>query len=198
MRVHHKFSRILRGNPARRLRHSRPVRPRCCSSPDALWSRAPCGSSTTSRAVRSSPRARTSRCSAVDLNEDSDFKDNKDKIKSVDEVGFVFRAQNNLGNAAHGVIYISATPILPVPCHVTAADITSARRPRWSWTGSSLRPGYTDIAYDESLALQVNQDVLHEHGARTGPSTSTGSPTSRTSTSRIDKLTAVVVMTVEL
>ncbi len=128
---------------------------------------------------------------AVDLNSDSDFKDNKDKITSVDEVGFVFRAQNNLGTVANGVIYISKTPVRPL----TADAIRSAATPVVQ--GIVLQSGYTDISYDNSLALEVNQDVLHAT-VKDGTFYLYGIANQTDFDITIDKLTAVVVVTFEL
>jgi hypothetical protein len=130
---------------------------------------------------------------AVDLNADSNYKDNKDKIKSVDEVGFVFRAQNNLGNTAHGVIYISRTPIRPL----TFAGITGSPLATPVVKGLVLQPGYTDITYDESLALEMNQKVLHDI-VKDGTFYLYGIADQSEFDITIDKLTAVVVVTAEL
>jgi hypothetical protein len=129
----------------------------------------------------------------VDLNENSDFKDNKDKIKSVDEVGFVFRAQNNLGNTAHGVIYISKTQIRPL----TAAAIQSSPSAVRILQGLVLQPGYTNLDYDGSLALEVHQNVLHEL-VKGGTFYLYGIADESNFSITIDKLTAIVVLTVEL
>ena len=129
----------------------------------------------------------------VDLNSDSDFKDNKDKIKSVDEVGFVFRAQNNLGNVANGVIYISTVPITPL----TYERITTSGLATPVVQGLILQPGYTDISYDDSLALEVNQAVLHEI-VKGGTFYLYGIANQSNFDITIDKLTAVVVVTFEL
>jgi hypothetical protein len=95
----------------------------------------------------------------VDLTNDSDFKDHKDNIKSVDGAGFVFRVQNNLAATATGQIYFSATPINPP----SEANIRS--QGTLILTGLAL-PGnaYTNIDYEGSLALQVaaNQPLFHE------------------------------------
>ena len=130
---------------------------------------------------------------AVDLNENSDFKDNKDKITSIDEVGFVFRARNLLGNSAHGVIYISKTPIRPL----TAATIQSSPLATRILEGLVLQPGYTSIDYDASLALELNQKVLHET-VLGGTFFLYGIADETDFNITIDKLTAVVVATAEL
>jgi hypothetical protein len=132
---------------------------------------------------------------SVDLNQDQDFRDNKDKIKSVDEVGFVFRAQNNRGTTAHGVIYISKTPIRPL----TAAGIQSSPFATKILQGLVLQPGYTNIDYNGSLALELNQKVMHET-VRGGTFFLYGiaDPTETEFDITIDKLTAVIVVTAEL
>jgi hypothetical protein len=129
----------------------------------------------------------------ADLTTNKNYNDNKDKIKSVDEVGFVFHAQNNLSNAATGEIWLSPTQISPA----TAANIRAqARR---VVHGLAMNPnGSMDVSYETSLSLEDNPDYLHEvvkggkfflYGLADG--TSTFDIT-------VDKLTAVVLLTVEL
>ena len=133
----------------------------------------------------------------VDLNVDKDFRDNKDKIKSVDEVGFVFRARNLLGNTAHGVFYISKTSLRPLTGPLTAAVIQSSPLATKVLDGLMLQAGYTNIDYDGSLALEVNQNVLHET-VQGGTFYLYGIADDSDFDITIDKLTAVVVVTVEL
>ncbi len=133
----------------------------------------------------------------VDLNKNSDFKDNKDKIKSVDEVGFVFRAQNNRDtvpdSTAHGMIYISKTPIRPLTAEAIQASPSATR----VLEGLVLQSGYTNIDYDASLALEVNQSVLHD-AVKDGTFYLYGIADESDFNITIDKLTAVVVVTAEL
>jgi hypothetical protein len=135
----------------------------------------------------------------VDLNNNQDFKDNKAKIKSVDEVGFVFRARNLLADSPHGMIYISKTRILPLPpaTLLTAAAIQSSPAATKVLQGLVLQPGYTNIDYDASLALEVNQTVLHDT-VQGGTFYLYGIADASDFDITIDKLTAVVVVTAEL
>jgi hypothetical protein len=131
----------------------------------------------------------------VDLNDDSDFRDNQDKIKSVDEVGFVFQAINNTSVGATGQIWISRNSITPL----TARGIREG--------GATLvvdglvlaaGPGVsTDITYDESLAHEVNQDVLHEL-VKGGVFSLYGIASGSDFDITIQKNTAVITVTVEL
>jgi hypothetical protein len=128
---------------------------------------------------------------AVDLNDNQDFKDNKDKIKSVDEVGFVFRARNLLGNTAHGVIYISKTQIRPLTAAAIQGSATRVVQ------GVMLQAGYTNIDYDTSLGLEVHQTVLHDL-VKGGTFYLYGIADESDFNITIDKLTAVAVVTAEL
>jgi hypothetical protein len=131
---------------------------------------------------------------AVDLNVDSDFKDNKDNIKSVDEVGFVFQAINNLSTGATGQIYASKLPISPL----TAAQIRLMGKLVVNGLVLSAGPGVaTDISYDQSLAHEVNQDFLHDL-VKDGTFYLYGIASQPDFDITIQKNTAVVVVTVEL
>lgn len=130
----------------------------------------------------------------VDLTEDKDFNDNKDKIKSVDEVGFVFQAVNNLPVGANGQIWISRYPITPL----TATAIRLGATLVVDGLTLAAGPGVgTDITYDESLAHQVNQTVLHEL-VKGGAFFIYGIATASDFDITIQKNTAVVTLTVEL
>ena len=128
---------------------------------------------------------------AVDLNTNQDFKDNKDKIKSVDEVGFVFRARNLLGNTAHGVIYISKGQIRPLTAAAIQASATRVVQ------GVMLQSGYTNIDYNASLGLEVHQTVLHDF-VKGGTFYLYGIADDSDFDITIDKLIAVAVVTAEL
>ena len=56
----------------------------------------------------------------VDLNEDEDYADNKDKIESVDGVAIIAVIRNNSATPAQGAIYVSNDGTLE-----TVADVTS-------------------------------------------------------------------------
>jgi len=129
----------------------------------------------------------------VELNDNQDFKDNKDKIKNVDEVGFVFRARNLLGKTAQGVIYLSKTPIRPLkPATIRLSPLATR-----VVQGVALQSGYTSIDYDASLALEVNQSVLHD-AVKDGTFYLYGIADEADFDITIDELTAVVVVTAEL
>jgi hypothetical protein len=94
----------------------------------------------------------------VDLTQDKDFKDNQDKIQSVDAAGFVFRVQNNSATAATGQIFFTTNPI----ASPTETNIRS--QGTLILNGLALPGGtYTDIDFEDSLALQVaaNRDAFH-------------------------------------
>jgi hypothetical protein len=128
---------------------------------------------------------------AVDLTQDPDFRDNQDKIQSVDEVGFVFRAQNNIAVQARGEIWISRSAIVP-------ATPTSIRfQARRILSGLVLPSGgYANITYEQSLAMEdpINKPYLHE-SVKQGRFYLYGIADTATFDLTIDQLTAVVVLT---
>lgn len=126
----------------------------------------------------------------VDLTNNKDFKDNQDKIKSVDEVGFVFRVRNNRSEAATGRIYMTATP-LASPSLSTLASSATLVLDGLAVPGSS----YVEVDYAQSLALQQNQTLLHsqiQSGRIYLYGVGSGAPFDVT----IDQLTVVLVMSV--
>jgi hypothetical protein len=135
---------------------------------------------------------------AVDLSENSDFREHKDQIKSVDEVGFIFHAVNNIPNAATGEIWISPTRIGTPGSALTAATIRSDPNAVKVLEGLALpAAGALDVTYDQSLTLQTNTDRLHEI-VKTGTFYLYGIASTSTFDLTISQLTAVVVLTVEL
>lgn len=126
----------------------------------------------------------------VDLTTNSDFRDNQDKIKSVDEVGFVFRVRNNRTETATGRIYMTAAP-LNFPTPETLASSATLVLDGLTVPGSS----YIEVDYAQSLALQQNQALLHQQ-VKSGRiylyGVAQGAPFDVT----IDQLTVVLVMTV--
>jgi hypothetical protein len=130
---------------------------------------------------------------AVDLTQDQDFKDNKDKIASVDEVGFIFRAQNNIQQGATGQIYMSEVPVVPQ----TAATIIGSGLAKRVLSGLTLTPGgYVTITYEQSLALEENTDYLHRL-VKSGHFYLYGVADTSTFDLTIDQLTVVAVITAE-
>jgi hypothetical protein len=124
----------------------------------------------------------------VDLSANSDFKDNRDKIKSVDEVGFVFRAKNNLGTPATGQIYMSKTPLaFPSPA-------TLQSQATLVLDGLALpASGTVNVTYEQSIALQVNRDQLHEQ-LETGTIYLYGCAQGAPFDITVDQLTVVLVL----
>lgn len=131
---------------------------------------------------------------AVNLNDNSDFKDNKDKIKSVDEVGFVFQAINNLAFGATGQIYASKTPVTPLTAAAVRAGATLVL------TGLTLNAGpgvATNVTYDESLSHEVNQSTLAAL-VKEGTFYLYGIASEADFDITIQKNSAIIVVTVEL
>jgi hypothetical protein len=126
----------------------------------------------------------------VDLTQNKDFKDNQDKIQSVDEAGFVFRARNNLGTAASGQVYMTSSPLM-----FPSADIVRQQGTLVLDGLSIAASGYVDVDLAQSIALQRNRALLHQQ-IQTGRiylyGVAQGAPFSLT----IDQLTVVLVLTV--
>ena len=126
----------------------------------------------------------------VDLADDSDWKEHKDNIKSVDAAGFVLRIHNNRSEAATGRLYMSANPIANPSLTILANQATLIL------DGLAV-PGNTSVELDfeDSLALEVNRTLLHEQ-MLTGKifvyGVGEGAPFDVT----IDQFTVVVVVTV--
>lgn len=131
---------------------------------------------------------------AVDLTDDPDFEDNKDKIQSVDEVGFVFRATNNIAQAATGEIWLS---LVEIP-NATPESVRSGGAARRVLSGLVLppAPGAIDIRYEESLNLQdeANRAFLHD-AVEGGRFYLYGIADTSNFDLTIDQLTVVVVLT---
>jgi hypothetical protein len=89
------------------------------------------------------------------------------------------------------VIYISKTQIRPLTAAAIQASATRVLQ------GLVLQPAYTNIDYDASLALEVNQTVLHDF-VKGGTFYLYGIADESDFDITIDKLTAVVVVTAEL
>jgi len=94
----------------------------------------------------------------IDLNQNKDFRDHKDKIKSIDEVGFVFTAVNR-GAATTLEIWASPNLILqPTRAAITEnarkvlGGLTLAAPPQGSTTSSQ------DVEYYQSIDLQSGAD----------------------------------------
>jgi hypothetical protein len=128
----------------------------------------------------------------VDLSTNKDFQDNKDKIKSVDEVGFVFRVQNNLSTPATGRIYMTATPLV-LPSLGTLQQQATLVLDGLALPGN----GTLDVPYDQSIALQKNRDLLHAQ-LKTGTIYLYGAAEGAPFNVTIDQLTVVLVLNVTL
>lgn len=127
----------------------------------------------------------------VDLTGNQDFKDNQDKIKSVDAAGFVFRVRNNNPTPATAQIYFTTSAIAaPTEANVRAQG-------KLILSGLAL-PGsaYTDIDFEDSLALQVaaNRDAFHT-AIKSGRIFLYGLAANPPFDLTIDQLTVVIILT---
>ena len=94
----------------------------------------------------------------VDLNDNSDYEEHKDKIKSLETIGFVV-AITNLGNAsARGEGYLSLSKI----ANVTPAGVRAAAT-RILYVDDPIAPGEKrEITFEDSQGYIENFDKIEE------------------------------------
>jgi len=96
---------------------------------------------------------------SVDLNENEDYKDHKDKIKSLEAFGFLVEITNAGNIPAGGEGYISLSPITPLPTDRNA--ILNANIPRIFYVSDPLDPGETrTITFEKSQDYIENFDAI--------------------------------------
>ena len=99
---------------------------------------------------------------SVDLNDNEDYKDHKDKIKSLEAFGFVVEITNaSTSQSARGEGYISLSPITPTPTSRNA--VLEAKIPRIFFVDDPLDPGETrTITFEESQDYIENFDAIED------------------------------------
>jgi hypothetical protein len=129
-----------------------------------------------------------------DLAQDKDYKDHRDKIVSVDEVAFLFRAQNNRPVDTQAEVWLSRSPIAPL----TPDAVRHSADARRVLRGLVLpADSVVDVDYRTSLDLQENTEYLYR-AVREGTFYLYAIADSSEFDLTIDQLTAIVVLTVEL
>lgn len=98
---------------------------------------------------------------SVDLNENDDYADHKDKIKSLEAFGFVVKITNGGNIAARGEGYLSLSPITPLP--TDRDDILAAKIPRIFYVSDPIDPGeFRNITFEMSQDYIENFDDIDE------------------------------------
>jgi hypothetical protein len=96
----------------------------------------------------------------VDLNEEEDYVEHKDKIKSVDEISVVAIIKNNLAVAADVEIYISDDPGL-----TTVAEVTDPANATLVFVGPTVpASGALKIGWADGFRYVVNEKAVIELG----------------------------------
>jgi hypothetical protein len=96
----------------------------------------------------------------IDLNNESDYRDNKDKLKDVTDVAVLGRFTNNSSSATTVEVWIIPTP--PGTPYTTEAQVEAAPGAKPLWGPFTLAGNETKvIGWDESAAL-INKAGLDE------------------------------------
>lgn len=93
---------------------------------------------------------------SVDLNEEEDYVDHKDKIESVDEISVVAIIENNLATAADVMMYISDDPSL-----VSLAELEDPSNATLVFVGPTVpASGTLRIGWEDGYRYVVNEQAV--------------------------------------
>lgn len=128
-----------------------------------------------------------------DLGAEKDFQDNRDRIRSIDAAGLVFRATNNSDSTAACEIWMSPTRIDPP----TAEAIRGSAQARRVLGGLELPPHEAvDLSFERSQVLEENVDFL-DQTVRQGVFYLYGLMDQPSFDLTLERMTVVVVFTIE-